>query len=107
VLCLPLKEALQKPNYDEGKNCDDVSGYQWMVFYLCMIEFLILCTINNTIKFVLLILEISFGLNVAIRFVIPIGRKSTTSDLLCYSRTHPHFKLAESKFQYLDIQNVD
>ena len=76
-----------------------------MVFYLCMIEFLILCTINNTIKFVLLILELSFGLNVAIRFVISIGRKSTTSDLLCYlalTRTlnlqnHNSLKIQNSK----------
>ena len=28
-----------------------------MVFYLCMIEFLILCTIKNTIKFVVIQVE--------------------------------------------------
>ena len=76
-----------------------------MVFYLCMIEFLILCTINYAIKFVSLILEKPFGLNVAIRFVISIGRKSTTSDLLCYLALTRTLNL--QNHNSLKIQNVD
>jgi hypothetical protein len=58
-----------------------------MVFYMCMIEFLILCTINNTIMFVLLIFKMFLGLNVAIFFVISIGSKST-SDLAVVLLSH-------------------